>query len=548
MNKIKKIVFVLTLLLGVLPLVNISHASEQIVTEQAPQDALANGKPIEYNPIFDNEVVDTVNKEVDGVQTVTKFNKNNEVIFDLNDYKYTIDDANKTIIINGYKGLLDCDVISERKAVMVYPGEFNGYQIKITQALPVIFANQDNVDTNRFLWPRVYGISYKTVNNKKVIQDWDVPDDTFYPDKRRLPMISKILDIRGMEMPKEQKSIAGLFQSRNSVEILGIETLDVSNIEVMSSLFANTDLKQCYYEAISGWDVSKVKNMNNLFSVSGLRGNFDAVKNWNTQSLEQFFAPFSHLYQDRVTGIDLSGWHTPNLKVFGHAFCSLNIRYINLQNFDTSNVVNLDYPFGAEFGSPEPGVNTNIHDTNYNKWENLVVITNDQKLLDYDYSLAYKTPYIPKFNTNGGTFSNGQTEYIANNAKVAIPSDSEEGINQYITSLVEQPTKPGYTFTNWTLDPTVNNNPNTRAMQRQTETFTNKIDSVIAELTGTYLANYSLIPAQPAPTPVVKPTPKVETPVNNVAIKTGAGTVGGIGLIVIILASIGIVVLKRNRK
>jgi surface protein len=148
-----------------------------------------------------------------------------------------------------------------------------------------------------------------------------------------------VLDITGWNLENFEK-IDGLFKNCNYLEnIIGLETLDLSNIYSATELFSNCKslnfscvknlnvkgIKRLHgafqsnvmtnLDFLSNWDISECEDISGMFfSCKGLT-NVDGIKNWNVSSLRNNYnLPALNglnnlfMYCTALTNIDLSNW------------------------------------------------------------------------------------------------------------------------------------------------------------------------------------------------------------------------------------------------
>lgn len=158
-------------------------------------------------------------------------------------------------------------------------------------------------------------------------------------------------------------------------EIIGIGSLDVSNVTDMTCLFYGAGQMTEYN--ISGWDVSKVESMNHMFcdnfklrslnlsrwdvsSVKTMYCMFDDaqslrtigdVSHWNTSSLIDAGGWLNYAESfvgDNNGHLDLSGWDTSKLKTVGEMFLRTKIRTIDLSGWTFDSIINTKWEGAGE--------------------------------------------------------------------------------------------------------------------------------------------------------------------------------------------------------
>ena len=164
----------------------------------------------------------------------------------------------------------------------------------------------------------------------------EVGEDTVFAD-----YADKINDIKGDDFVEmrtlNHTNYSGLFYAYkgDSLDILGIDTWDTSNVTDMSYMFSKcsnlTSLN------LSNFDTSKVTNMENMFSNCGIE-NYDFFNNWDFSKVTTANNMFSY---SEAVNIDLSNW-TINLDVssynIGQMFTGCYyLEVLDIRNLDTTN-------------------------------------------------------------------------------------------------------------------------------------------------------------------------------------------------------------------
>lgn len=157
--------------------------------------------------------------------------------------------------------------------------------------------------------------------------------------------------------------------------------------------------------------------------------NFDTSK---VRTMEGMFASCSS-----ITNLDLSNFNTSGVTDMESmfAYCK-NLTHLDLSSFDTTKVSNTRQMFRAAIMT------------------DLLVQTNDPKLLAYNYAADNRIPSDPIFNPDGGRFPDGNTTPKSYFAKVAM-TPTEVNDKMKLSSLESfltdnEPTKQDYNIINWT--------------------------------------------------------------------------------------------------
>ena len=94
---------------------------------------------------------------------------------------------------------------------------------------------------------------------------------------------------------------------------------------------------------LSNFNVSKITNMNNMFS-ENLAAEKIELDNWDTGNV----VDMSHMFDDcnSIISLNLASFNTNNVNNMSYMFCNCYaLETLNLSNFNTSNVTNMDLMF-----------------------------------------------------------------------------------------------------------------------------------------------------------------------------------------------------------
>lgn len=137
------------------------------------------------------------------------------------------------------------------------------------------------------------------------------------------------------------RDLSGMFENCESlVDISGLDTWDVSNVENMSCMF-----KECYklenINSLASWDVSNVKYMTDMFYRCYRLTDLSPLKDWNVsnlKSMEGMFYLCSHLSDLSP----LSGWDVASVETMEGLFYSCPLEDLSpLKDWDVSNAKNM---------------------------------------------------------------------------------------------------------------------------------------------------------------------------------------------------------------
>ena len=194
------------------------------------------------------------------------------------------------------------------------------------------------------------------------------------------------------------EDMSGMFHSLINLTKLDVSKWNTSKVENMSAMFYYTAPEAYYKEPdefsnvdeyttvlpnkdsqlkldLSNWDTSKLKSTNGMFKFSKV-SQIDLSK-WNTNNLEDTHDMF---FESEIYNVgDLSKWNTSKLKDMSGMFQQSNIVELNINNWDVSNVKNMDSSFSLM---------PNMTKLDLSKW-NTSNVTNMTKLFSGNKNLKY---------------------------------------------------------------------------------------------------------------------------------------------------------------
>lgn len=164
-------------------------------------------------------------------------------------------------------------------------------------------------------------------------------------DPAALKTIANIYQVKEIVINGKIKingSAAHLFSDLRSLyRIIGLENLDTSNVENMSSMFSGC-MKLTSFD-LSKFDTSKVTDMSYMFQNCMRLTSLD-VKNFNTANVTNMSWMFSGC--KILENLDISVFDTANVTNMQGMFESCNkLPSLNLTNFDTASVTNMSRMF-----------------------------------------------------------------------------------------------------------------------------------------------------------------------------------------------------------
>ncbi|WEV71200.1 BspA family leucine-rich repeat surface protein [Lactobacillus sp. ESL0785] len=150
----------------------------------------------------------------------------------------------------------------------------------------------------------------------------------------------------------------------NLIDIDGLYNVDASNVDDMSSMFAQDP--QLTYLDLNAWNTSSLTDMNSMFKQDNNLTNLN-LNDLNTSSVFDM----SHLFEGdtALTNLKLAGWKTGNVTDMNNMFNGIAVTNLNdINNWSTYNVTDMSYLFN----DPE------LRQLNLSRWDtaNVVDMTN----------------------------------------------------------------------------------------------------------------------------------------------------------------------------
>lgn len=138
-----------------------------------------------------------------------------------------------------------------------------------------------------------------------------------------------------------EDSHGAMFDFRSAVTISSIDLLDVSSAADMRMMFAyNYALTSL---DLSGWNVSKVKNMRRMFFMPGGNSALSTleISNWDVSQVTDMNGLFTGCTS--ITSLDLSSWNVSNVTDMANMFavCNSLASVGDLSNWNVSSVTNM---------------------------------------------------------------------------------------------------------------------------------------------------------------------------------------------------------------
>ena len=162
------------------------------------------------------------------------------------------------------------------------------------------------------------------------------------------------LDISNFNTSKVE-DMSFMFKFCTGLKSIDVSNFDTSNVTNMNSMFSGTDSIIMNLENIIGldkFDTSKVTNMRSMFSGCAKMKTIDVSK-FDTSNVTDFAAMFHDCTS--LETLDVSNFNTSKAIYLDHMFniCSSkgnsdrliysNLKFLDLTNFDTTNVETIDY-------------------------------------------------------------------------------------------------------------------------------------------------------------------------------------------------------------
>lgn len=362
-----------------------------------------------------------------------------------------IEGSDWNIVSETDTGIVLGEYIGSSKDIVV-PSEIDGKQVFI-----------DRFKTK--FSPEVTSVIFLSQNGKKTKIKGDF-SQFFY----RYEDLKKV-DFNGLDL-SDVTSLTNLFGSCSSLtEINGLDNLDISNINDISFMFSGcTSLKNI--EFLKNWDVSNLKNFSSLFNECESLEDLTPLKNWNTSKAEDFGYMFAYCESLRdITPIQ--NWDVSNVISMMAMFrqCS-SLKNIDLSMWNPISLERADMLFqGIGKISDTLFVNLsqwNLENVNIeniflglgNSSYKILVVTDDEKLKNYDYKGRYMSGNSMTFFATGGKFDTNIEKKVSTPI-YTIPDTSDSTVNSIVENIKKEigiPIKEEYQFSGWSSNVADTNN------------------------------------------------------------------------------------------
>ena len=240
-----------------------------------------------------------------------------------------------------------------------------------------------------------------------------------------------------------------MFKDCSSLENLDLNKFDTSSVINMSYMFSNSGVPSL---DLRSFDTSSVINMQGMFYNTGDLKKIIFGDNFKTYSVKNMSYMFC---SSKVEDLNLSKFDTSSVNNTAYMFAGLeNIVLLDLSKFNLNNVTegNMLNMFKRNILSDSHG-NISETDSVVNAKE-LLVVTTDSKLVNYNYIDDSCLPVGPTLDANGGIFIDGES--INSKYKVHVIDNLEKSTIDKIINLAlssEEPTRNGYNFIAWESSP-----------------------------------------------------------------------------------------------
>ncbi|HFD3573421.1 TPA: BspA family leucine-rich repeat surface protein, partial [Enterococcus faecium] len=333
--------------------------------------------------------------------------------FNLKDWQYT--ENADSITISKYIGT-NTDV--------TIPAEFAGKQIILNSINTQQFSNS------------LTSLNFMSVNGKKV----KLLSNSMYIAFQNFSNLKKV-DFSGIDL-NNITNLENSFYQCTSLQSIDFGNNTFPNVTTFKAMFFGCKNLE---SVIGQFTMYSANTLQDMFSGCNKLKFVDTSK-WDTKNVTNMYGLFGNNFQ--LGDIDVSNWDVSKVTNMELMFTSCyNIHYLDMTNWSLNNNVNLSDMFYSAQVSP------------------LFLLTNDDKLLNYNYDYAWRTPYGPYLDANGGAFSNNQNKISFLGSPAVRPTDPKIQQSQFKDLFIKFmntniPTKSKYAFTNWNVEGTSIENAN----------------------------------------------------------------------------------------
>lgn len=251
-------------------------------------------------------------------------------------------------------------------------------------------------------------------------------------------------------------SLSTAFENVRASEIIGLDTWEnTENITNMDYMFKNTRISDL--EDVKEWNTSNVTSMKNMFEGAGLT-NAEGIKNWDVSKVTSMNYMFSGA--NGLTKLDLSNWDTSKVTDFSWMFKNAtSLKEVDISNLETTSASWINNMFNGcnslNFINMSGFNSKSMETTNMfrsGSRSQLLVVTDDQRIKEYNFSGSNRTPYTATFNADGGVFADDS--HTKTKERFYLTTEEYGLLEQTIENdveSIEKPTKEGYKFAGWEL-------------------------------------------------------------------------------------------------
>ncbi|MGH1756466.1 hypothetical protein IGJ91_002949 [Enterococcus sp. DIV0765f] len=286
---------------------------------------------------------------------------------------WEITETDSTITLNKYIGT---------DTSITIPAEINGKQ--------VIIPSIQGID----LPSNITNLKFVTVNDKQVL----VTSNNMFIAFQNNRSIQNV-DFSGLNM-NNILNMSSMFFGASNLQSVNFGNNTLPNLETAFQLFFDCINLQTVEGKL---EMPKVKNLQSLFGNCRSLKKIDTSQ-WHTENVTNMTQLFTGC--ESLTNIDVTNWDVSNVSSFYLSFAALpNVHYLDMSKWHLREDANTVQMFDCTRYSP------------------LFLLTNDNRLLNYNFTLDWRTPYGPKLNGNGGKFLENKEEINYFESPAIRPSD-----------------------------------------------------------------------------------------------------------------------------
>ncbi|HGF8314904.1 BspA family leucine-rich repeat surface protein [Enterococcus faecium] len=423
------------------------------------------------NTYKDNNSSNSIDSEDNEEHTI--FTTTNNYFLD-----WEITETESTIILNKYIGS-DINII--------IPAEINGKQVIIPSIQGI------NLPGN------IKNLKFLSVNNKQVL----VTSNSMFTSFQNNQSIETV-DFSGLNM-NNVTNMSSMFFGSSNLQSVNFGSNTLPNLETAFQLFFNCINLQTVEGNLL---MPKVTNLQSLFGNCRSLQKIDTSQ-WHTENVTNMTQLFTGC--ESLVNIDVANWDVSNVNSFYLSFADLpNVHYLDMSKWHLRDDANLVQMFDCTSYSP------------------LFLLTNDNRLLNYNFILDWRIPYGPKLNGNGGKFLENKEEINYFESPAVRPSDPRINTETFKNKWKEFisnncPKRRNYKMSGWEVQGTTIDNAqdisdlfNTvYSAQWKNINYSTSLDNTILNSTDNFSLAYFPTAFTTFPTPLQN-FGKQELPINNI--------------------------------